>query len=98
MFHRIDNDYILAYSKRTSDLRNVIITVVNLDPHGDQHGLVALPLSELGLPADEPYQVQDLLTGALYTWRGSWNYVELNPQYQNAHILRVERGPESAHG
>ena len=37
--------------------------------------MVHVPLAELGLDADEPYVVHDLLTGARYTWRGSRNYV-----------------------
>jgi starch synthase (maltosyl-transferring) len=37
------------------------------------------------------YQVQDLLSGANYTWRGRGNYVELDPNIQPAHIFLVRR-------
>ena len=39
----------------------------------------------------EVYQVHDLLTDARYTWRGSRNYVELDPDTQPAHIFRLRR-------
>jgi starch synthase (maltosyl-transferring) len=39
----------------------------------------------------DAYQVHDLLSDARYTWRGSQNYVELNPEVQPAHIFRVRR-------
>jgi len=98
-FHRIDNDRLIAYSKRTPDLSNIILTVVNLDWHWTHHSWVELPLEELGLPADEPYRVHDLLSGESYEWRGAWNYVELNPHKIPAHIFRVEVPPAwKSHG
>jgi starch synthase (maltosyl-transferring) len=91
-FHRIDNEQLIAYSKNTPDLDNIIITVVNLDPTRAQTGFLELPLERLGLPTEAPMQMHDLLTGAIYTWRGAWNYIALDPQHLPAHILRVERG------
>jgi starch synthase (maltosyl-transferring) len=89
-FHRIDNDWIIAYSKRTDDLSNVILTVVNLDPRTTQTGWVEVPIADLGIAEHEPYTVHDLLSDARYTWRGAWNYVALDPHVLPAHVLRVE--------
>jgi starch synthase (maltosyl-transferring) len=89
-FHRIDNDQLIAYSKRTADLSNVILTVVNLDPSWTQSGWVELPLQRLGLPENRPFIARDLLTDHVYSWQGVWNYVELNPLRLPAHILRLE--------
>jgi starch synthase (maltosyl-transferring) len=88
-FHQVDNDQLICYSKRTEDRANVILTVVNLDPHHTQLGWVNLSLEALGLDPDQPYQVHDLLTGARYLWHGARNYVELNPSVIPAHIFRV---------
>ena len=93
-FLRIDNDQIIAYSKSTPDLRNLIITVVNLDPANVQHGMLEVPLWDLGLPGDRPFRVQDLLSGETYEWSGAWNYVQLHPDRVGAHILRVLRDDE----
>ena len=39
----------------------------------------------------EVYEVEDLLTGAVYSWYGRHNWVRLDPRVQPAHILRVRR-------
>jgi starch synthase (maltosyl-transferring) len=90
-FHEIDNDQLICYSKRTDDLSNVVLVVVNLDPHYTQSGWVEFPLEELGIDPQKHYQMHDLLSDARYLWQGSRNYVELNPQIIPAHILRVRR-------
>ena len=90
-FQEVDNDQIIAYSKNTPDQRNVILTVVNLDPHHTQSGWGQLSLEALGLDAHQPYQVHDLLTDARYLWHGPKNYLEINPRVVPAHIFRVRR-------
>ena len=89
-FHKVDNDQIICYSKRTADCRNLIVTVVNLDPHWTQSGFVELPTAELGIDERHPFGMTDLLTGARWIWQGPRNYVELRPHEMPAHILRKE--------
>lgn len=89
-FHAVDNDQLICYSKSTADQSNVILVVVNLDPRFKQSGWLDLVLPELGIAPERAYQAHDLLTGARYTWRGSRNYVELDPRKLPAHILRLE--------
>jgi len=67
------------------------MVVVNLDPDHKQSGLVELPLHELGLAQDKPYQMHDLLADRHFLWRGPKNYVELDPHRQPAHIFRLRR-------
>ena len=88
-FHPIDNERIICYSKQTEDFSNIIVVVVNLDPHHTQAGWVELPLSDLGIDHRMPYQMHDLLGDARYLWHGPRNYVELNPGIAPAQILRV---------
>lgn len=90
-FHPIDNEQLICYSKHSEDGTNVIVVVVNLDPHHTHSGWMELPLKELDLPADHPYQVHDLLSEARYLWHGSRNYIQLNPQAVPAHIFRIRR-------
>jgi starch synthase (maltosyl-transferring) len=90
-FHPTDNPRLLAYSKQTDDAANTILVVVNLDPHYRQSGWVEVDLDGLGLPASEPFQASDLLTGARYLWQGSRNYVELDPHLLPAHLFRIRR-------
>jgi starch synthase (maltosyl-transferring) len=90
-FHAVDNDDLICYSKHTEDLTNIILVVVNLNPHQTHSGWVHLPMEPWGLDAQQPYQVHDLLSGARYLWHGAGNYVELNPTVCPAHIFRVHR-------
>ena len=90
-FHEVDNEQLICYSKRTHDLSNVILAVVNLDPHHTQSGWIEFPLEELGVDPQRPYQMHDLLSDARYLWQGSRNYIELNPQIIPAHIFRMRR-------
>lgn len=90
-FHDTDNPQLLAYSKRTADRDNLILTIVNLDPHNVQEGRTVLDLAELGIDPKDTFQVHDLLTGARYLWRGAANFVRLDPQHVPAAIYRVRR-------
>ncbi len=90
-FHHVDNEQLLCYSKCTDDRTNVIVVVVNLDPHHTHSGWVDLSLETLELDPRQPYQVHELLSDARYLWQGSRNYVELNPQIVPAHIFQLRR-------
>lgn len=90
-FHPIANDALLAYSKRSVDGSNLIVTAVNLDPHHRHSGYLELPLEKLGIDAREPFQAHDLLTGAVYFWQGHRNYIEIGPAGVPAHIFRIRR-------
>ena len=88
-FHPVDNGQLIAYSKATDDGSNLILVIVNLDPHYKQSGWVQLPLAQFGLDPHRSFQVHDLLTDAHYEWHGERNYIELNPSPIPAHIFKL---------
>jgi len=90
-FHDAENDAILFYSKMTAARDNIILVAVNLDSRRKQNSFVYVPIESFGQMESDVYQVQDLLSGASYTWRGRRNYVELDPDVQPAHIFLVRR-------
>jgi starch synthase (maltosyl-transferring) len=90
-FHETQNDKLIAYSKSTDDLGNVVLVVVNLDCVYKQSGVVELPLEELGIDPHQPYEVHDLLTDTRYMWSGTRNYIELDPNVVPAHIFSLRR-------
>ena len=90
-FYHADNDAILFYGKMTPARDNIILIVVNLDPHRKQNSYVNVPIDQFGQMESDVYQVHDLLSDARYTWRGRQNYVELDPEIQPAHVFRVRR-------
>ena len=88
-FHPIDNEWLLAYSKQSSDGANTIVVIVNLSPHHVHTGLLELDLESLGVEASRPFQAHDLLTDAHYLWQGKRNYVRIDPQSVPAQIFRL---------
>lgn len=96
-FHQVDNDELICYSKTEPQADDIIIVVVNLDPHHTQSGWVTLDLEAIGIDGREPYQVHDLISDARYLWHGATNYVELNPHSMPGHIFRVRRHVRTEH-
>ncbi len=90
-FYQADNDAILFYAKMTAARDNIILVVVNLDPHRKQSSYIDVPIDQFGSIDDDVYQVHDLISDARYMWHGRRNYVELDPEIQPAHIFRVRR-------
>ncbi|GGW46907.1 alpha-1,4-glucan--maltose-1-phosphate maltosyltransferase [Streptomyces xantholiticus] len=85
-FHHIDNDRMIAYSKRSGS--DIVLVVANLDPHHTQEATVSLDMPQLGLEGDETVPVRDELTGETYHW-GRANYVRLEPGSAPAHVLTL---------
>ena len=88
-FHATDNEALLWYSKTAGDDR--VFVAANTTPGWMQHGWLEVPLAELGIGPDVPYEVEDLLDETRYTWRGAWNYVRLAPAERMAHIFVIRR-------
>ena len=78
------SDALIAYAKIHGP--DVVLTVVNIDPHTTQEGLVTVP-ADLGLPP--VFAVRDVLDGTGYDWRLGGNYVRLEPGHRQAHVLEV---------
>jgi starch synthase (maltosyl-transferring) len=93
-----ENDNILAFSKTTVGLDNLILVVVTLDPWQPQTAFVQVPLADFGIGADEPYVAEDLLTGEQFAWRGSRNFVALHPSNRPAHVFRIRRWQDRIDG
>ena len=90
-FYPVDNDSLLCYAKSDAELENLVVAVVNLDPHHVQSGWVELDLTALGIDAKTPYQMHDLLSGARFLWNGARNFVQLDPQRAPAHVFALRR-------
>jgi len=90
-FHTVENEQILFYSKATEALDNIILVMVNVDPFNTQSGFAYVPIESFTIDAADPYQVEDLITGERFTWRGRRNFVILDPNSRPAHVLRVRR-------
>ncbi|MET0543243.1 MAG: alpha-1,4-glucan--maltose-1-phosphate maltosyltransferase, partial [Variovorax sp.] len=90
-FLEIDNDQLLAYAKHSDDGSNVIVTVVNLDPHNVQSGWLELDPASIDCEPDHPFQMHDLLSNQRFLWHGGRHFIRLDPHSVPAHVFVVRR-------
>ena len=89
-FHQISNDNLLCYSRQDPVTGDTVLVVVALEPQGAHWGQTDLYLPALGIEWDRQFEVEDLLSGQVYTW-GQFNSVGLEPARQVAHVFAVRR-------
>ncbi|WP_432825357.1 maltotransferase domain-containing protein [Dactylosporangium sp. CA-092794] len=90
VFHGIDNEQILCFSKRDPQTDDTVLVVVSLDSHNVQWGNTTLDMPALGFDWHERFTVRDEITGAMFDW-GQHNAVRLDPYYEPAHVFTVHR-------
>lgn len=88
-FYPVHNERLLYFGKRTDDLGNFILVMINLDPFEAQDGVFELPLWELALPDDAALHVEDLMSGHRWTWQGKWQSMRLEPWHLPFAIWRI---------
>jgi starch synthase (maltosyl-transferring) len=95
-FHPTDHDTVIAYSHhrpgRAGGDADTVLVVVNLDPVSVAETVVRVDLGAVGVADGTPFEVRDELTGETWSWRGSVNYVRLDPAERVAHVFTVVRG------
>jgi starch synthase (maltosyl-transferring) len=84
--HSSDDENILVFAKQAED--DIVIVVINLDPHATRETTVHLDLPALGLDWSDRFPVRDEITGDEWEW-GQHNYVRLDPAVEPAHVLTV---------
>ncbi len=77
VFHRVDADDVLCYSKRNEE--NTVIVIVNLNPHEQRRTTVHLDMPGIGLEWQDTFTVRNELTSKNYTWQ-EHTEVYLDPQ------------------
>jgi starch synthase (maltosyl-transferring) len=91
-FHHVDNESLLAFSKRDDETGDTVIVVVTLNPYSVQEGTTSLDMPALGLDWNDRMVVHDEMGGGSrdYEW-GQFNFVRLDPHVEPAHVLVVRR-------
>lgn len=96
-FLTVDNPELVAYARWSDSGENILLAVVNIDPHHRQSGWLQVPVSDFGVSGGQPYQVHDLISGRHFLWQGESNYVEVDPGSAPAHLFRLRRRVRSEH-
>ena len=82
-FYNAWNDNVIWYGKPSPDadgkLREMIMVIVNMDPHSPHGCDFEVPLWEFGLPDDAGIAVEDLAAGHRFDWHGKTQHIELSP-------------------
>jgi starch synthase (maltosyl-transferring) len=89
-FHTAHDDNILFYGKATRARDNVIWIAVNLDPFAAHEARILLPLEELGIEEDTEIEVEELLEGRRFAWRGREQRIHLDPARNPCAIWRAK--------
>ena len=93
--HYSDDASILVYSKHLdaqhteSGKPEILIIVVNTDPHAVRETTVHIDVGRAGIHADE-FQVTDLFTGKKFDWTAH-NFVKIDPRDIPGHVFKVEK-------
>lgn len=93
--HWSDDDAILVFAKHLaaelspSGRSDTIIVVANTDPHSVRQTMVHLDTRVWGVAPGDPFEVEDLVTGARWTW-SDHNFVMLDAFTDPVHILHVK--------
>jgi starch synthase (maltosyl-transferring) len=90
-FYPCDDPNMLCYGKSTADGADNIVVVVNLDPHAPHETMFHLPIQDFGIGPDEPYEVDELITGDAFTWTGGSHHLYLDPTWNPALIYSIKR-------
>jgi starch synthase (maltosyl-transferring) len=96
-FHQADSPHVLFYGRMTERPDDLVLVAVNLDPYAVHEVTLHLPLGELGLAADDTYEIHDLLTDARALGQGRRQTVTLDPQVSPARIYKIERWRRREH-
>ncbi|MHB2022527.1 MAG: alpha-1,4-glucan--maltose-1-phosphate maltosyltransferase [Mycobacteriales bacterium] len=91
-FHSADVPEIMAWSKSepsADGASDVVLVVINLDPHSVREATVSLDMPALGADWQDTISVHDELSGETYRW-GAHNYVRLDPFVSPAHVFTVQ--------
>ncbi|MGH2772834.1 MAG: alpha-1,4-glucan--maltose-1-phosphate maltosyltransferase, partial [Actinomycetota bacterium] len=84
-FHDTGNDRVIAYSKASQDLSDIVLTTVSLDPHEPQHASVALDSGAWGEPS--PGDLVDEISGVRMDARDGKVSLSFDPAGECAAIM-----------
>jgi starch synthase (maltosyl-transferring) len=93
-FLACDEPVILAYAKIMREPLDVVIVIVNLDPHTPHEGEVELPLAALGRAADDAFEMEEAFSGAVSAFSGARQRFRLDPETEPVLIFHLLPQPE----
>ena len=90
-FHDIDDDAVLAYSKRSADGSDIVLAVVSLDSHNPRSGRLRLRLADLGLDAGRSVEAIALPGGGTQHWTPDGIDLRLDPERRQFQLFQLRQ-------
>ncbi|MGI4947072.1 MAG: alpha-1,4-glucan--maltose-1-phosphate maltosyltransferase [Janthinobacterium lividum] len=78
-FLSADDENIIYYAKPGPDAGEMILVMVNLDPHAAHDCRFEVPLWQLGIGDDGSVDVEDLAEGYRFRWWGKYQTITVDP-------------------
>ncbi len=88
-FYESNHDRILFFGKMTPERDNMVFVAVNLDPFEPHDAMLEFPLDEMGVPADEAFEVEELVRDEPHLWQGPVHHWRFHPDVNPVAIWRV---------
>jgi starch synthase (maltosyl-transferring) len=88
-FYNAFNDQVMVYGKTTRGDGDMVLVALSLDPHAVQEASFEVPLWHWHLPDDGAVDVEDLMRGQRFVWRGKNQRVRLDPDDLPFAIWRI---------
>jgi starch synthase (maltosyl-transferring) len=82
---------ILGYAKITADRTNIVIVVVNLDPHNAHEDTVEMPLGDFGLGLNAAYALEEAFSRQAVACRGAYQRFHLDPETNPVLLFQLQR-------
>ena len=92
-FHHVDDENVMAYSKRRrlpDGGEDIVVVVANLDPHSTRESMLRLDMGALGFDHHDRFLAHDEVSGQDWDW-GAENYVRLGAETEPVHVVSVRR-------
>lgn len=88
-FYNAYHDEILYYGKPSRSGDDMILVMVNLNPHAANACDFEVPLWEFGLPDHGAVEVDDLVADRAFVWHGKMQHIRLDPAEYPFVIWRI---------
>lgn len=90
-FYNSSDENVIFYGKTSYDKQNTVFIAVNLDPFNIHSSILRIPIEHFGIAENEEYEIEELITGKVFKWKGSESEIELNPNEEPAMIFKIKK-------
>jgi len=88
-FFEVQNDNLVGFVKATPDNSDIMLVMVNVNPFEAHEAWFNVPIHDLGIGEDQQFLAEDLFSGQIHSWSGSWHHLRIDPNENPAMIFNI---------